>query len=158
MRYWLAKSEPEAYSIADLARDKEGVWDGVRNYQVRNLMRDEMRAGDKVIFYHSNAGKETGAVGIMVVAGAAVADELQFMPASTYYDPSARRDAPRWLALPVRYQETFQRPVRLPTMRADRRLKGMRMLARGNRLSITPVTKEEFDRIVTLGRSEGEVG
>ncbi len=152
VRYWLCKSEPEVFSLADLARKGETLWDGVRNYQVRNLLRDEMRVGDKALFYHSST-KAVGVVGEMAVVGGAVTDPLQFDPKSQYYDPKSTMEAPRWLAVTVRYVRTFPRLVPLPLLRTDPVLSGMRILERGNRLSITAVTKAQYDRIVKLGMS-----
>lgn len=150
LRYWLCKSEPEAFSIADLAKKGEALWDGVRNYQVRNLLRDEVQVGDRALFYHSST-KEVGVVGEMEVVGEAVPDPLQFDPKSQYYDPKSTKVAPRWLAVTVRYVRTFPHLVPLSLLRTDPVLSGMRILERGNRLSITAVTKAEYDRIVQLG-------
>jgi predicted RNA-binding protein with PUA-like domain len=153
VRYWLCKSEPEAFSIADLAKKGEALWDGVRNYQVRNLLRDEVRVGDKALFYHSST-KAVGVVGEMEVVGAAVPDPLQFDRKSQYYDPKSSKESPRWLAVTVRYVQTFPNLVPLSVLRADPQLAGMRILERGNRLSITAVTKAEYNRIVQLGTTK----
>ena len=150
VRYWLFKSEPDAFSISDLARTRAVLWDGVRNYQVRNLLRDEIREGDRALFYHSST-KEVGVVGEMAVVGGAVTDPLQFDPKSQYYDPKSTKEAPRWLAVTVRYVRTFPRLVPLPLLRTDPALSGMQILERGNRLSITAVTKAQYDRIIRLG-------
>jgi predicted RNA-binding protein with PUA-like domain len=147
------KSEPEAFSITDLATKGEALWDGVRNYQVRNLMRDEMRVGDCALFYHSST-KAVGVVGEMEVAGQAVPDPLQFDTRSQYFDPKSPKEAPRWLAVPVRFVRTFPKLVPLSVLRRDPALATMRILERGNRLSITAVTKAEYDRIVRLGAAK----
>jgi predicted RNA-binding protein with PUA-like domain len=151
MNYWLMKNEPEAYSIDDLARDGVGRWDGIRNYQVRNMLRDEFTIDDLAIFYYSNAGAKTGAVGVMEVASAAYTDPLQFEPASKYYDERSLKENPRWLCVDVRFKEVFQKPVLLPEMRTDKALKTLQILKRGNRLSVTRLNKKEFERLVALG-------
>lgn len=153
MNYWLMKNEPEAYSMDDLKRDGVGRWDGIRNYQVRNMLRDEFTVGDQAIFYYSNAGAKTGAVGVMEVAGLAYTDPLQFTPSSEYYDAGSKKEAPRWLCVDVRFVSSFEAPVLLPTMRTDKALASLQILKRGNRLSVTKLTKKEFDRICHLGAS-----
>ena len=153
MNYWLMKNEPEAYSLEDLKRDGMSRWDGIRNYQVRNMLRDEFTVGDKAIFYYSNAGVKTGAVGVMEVASAAYADPLQFMPTSEYYDARSKREAPRWLSVDVSFISAFLNPVLLPAMRTDKALASLQILKRGNRLSVTKLTKKEFDHICRLGKS-----
>jgi len=144
MRYWLMKSEPDEFSIDDLARAgrKGAPWTGVRNYQARNFMRDEMRVGDGVLFYHSSC-PEPGVAGIAEVSRPAYPDATQFDPKSEYYDAKATRDAPRWLHVDVRIVAKT-RLVPLAELREHRELAGMRILQRGNRLSITPVTAAEW--------------
>jgi predicted RNA-binding protein with PUA-like domain len=144
MRYWLMKSEPDEFSIDDLARAgrKGAPWTGVRNYQARNFMRDEMRVGDGVLFYHSSC-PEPGVAGIAEVSRPAYPDATQFDPKSEYYDAKATRDAPRWLHVDVRIVAKA-RLVPLAELREHRELAGMRILQRGNRLSITPVTAAEW--------------
>jgi predicted RNA-binding protein with PUA-like domain len=148
MRYWLFKSEPSSYSVDDLARDGVTGWTGVRNYQARNFMRDEMRPGDRGLFYHSSCD-EPGIAGIVEICAAARPDETQFDRKSRYYDRAATRDEPRWFNVEVRLVEKT-RLVGLDELRADKALKGMQILKRGNRLSITPVTPAEWKRIMTL--------
>ncbi len=143
-RYWLMKSEPSEYSITDLARAGVGQWDGVRNYQVRNMMRDEMQPGDLAFFYHSNAGNQTGIVGEMEIVSHAYPDPTQFDQAHDQYDPNATKDTPRWLCVDVRYQQAFTQPLLLTTMRHDSTLKDFSLLRRGNRLSILPLTAPEY--------------
>jgi predicted RNA-binding protein with PUA-like domain len=150
MKYWLIKNEPDCYSIDDLKRDKVEIWDGVRNYQVRNMMRNDMKKGNAAIFYHSNAGKETGAVGVMTICKEAYVDPTQFDPKSEHPDPKSSRDNPRWLAVDVRYKKKLKRLVSLQEMKEVKALHGMKILQKGNRLSITPITKTEFDKIVAL--------
>jgi predicted RNA-binding protein with PUA-like domain len=146
MRYWLMKSEPEAYSIDQLAKDKTAPWTGVRNYQARNFMRDQMAIGDKVLFYHSSCD-EPGIVGIAEVCKRAYPDETQFDKKSHYYDAKSTRDNPRWLHVDVKFVKKT-RSVGLPELRSHKTLVNMRILARGNRLSITPVDPAEWEYIV----------
>lgn len=142
------KSEPDAYSIDDLARDRTAPWTGVRNYQARNFMRDQMQKGDKVFFYHSSCD-EPGIVGIAEVCKLAYPDETQFDRKSDYYDPKATRDNPRWLHVDVRFVKKT-RVVSLDELRKHKALANMRVLARGNRLSITPVDPAEWEYINKL--------
>ncbi len=148
MRYWLMKSEPDEFSIDDLAAAPGRItpWFGVRNYQARNYMRDEMRVGDQAFFYHSSC-REPGIAGIVEVTSAPAADETQFDPKSPYFDAAASRDAPRWYCVNVRLVRRTPL-VKLADLRRERALAGMRVLARGNRLSITPVEAREWDLIV----------
>ena len=148
MRYWLMKSEPEAYSIDDLARDKSTNWNGVRNYQARNFMRDQMAVGDPVFFYHSNC-EEPGIVGIAEVCKLAYPDPSQFDRKSKYYDAESSREDPRWLNVDIRFVRKLG-PVSLTQLRSHDELSGMRILQRGNRLSITPVDPAEWKFIVRL--------
>jgi len=150
-RYWLFKSEPEAFSIDDLAVKNVAVWDGVRNYQVRNVMRDEMQMGDRALFYHSST-KDVGVVGEMEVVGTAFADPLQFDETSQYYEPKSTKEVPRWLAVNVKYIQKFPRLVPLSELRNDPVLAGMRILERGNRLSITPISVHEYTHLIALGK------
>ena len=148
MRYWLMKSEPADCSIDDLATrpDRTVPWYGVRNYQARNFMRDGMTVGDGVLFYHSGCA-EPGIAGIARVASSAYPDATQFDPASRYFDPKSTPAAPRWLHVDVQFV-CKTRLVGLPELRACPELVNMRVLARGNRLSITPVEPAEWRFIV----------
>ena len=148
MRYWLMKSEPEAYGIDDLAKDKSTHWNGVRNYQARNFMRDQMALGDPVFFYHSNC-EEPGIVGIAEVCKLAYPDESQFDRKSKYYDPESSREDPRWLNVDIGFVRRIG-PVTLAQLRSHEALAGMRILQRGNRLSITPVDPAEWKYILRL--------
>jgi predicted RNA-binding protein with PUA-like domain len=148
MRYWLIKSEPDAYSIDDLKRDKKTPWTGVRNYQARNFMRDQMKPGDRAFYYHSSC-ETPGIVGIAEVASTAYPDETQFDRKSKYYDETATREAPRWLHVDFKYVKKIG-PITLEELRRHKALAHMRILARGNRLSITPVDPAEWDYIVKL--------
>lgn len=151
MKYWLMKSEPDAYSIDHLAAEPGGVdhWDGIRNYQARNFMRDGMTPCDQAFFYHSNC-KEPGIAGIMEIAKAAYPDHTVFDPESNYFDPKSDPDNPRWLMVDVRFVRKFDRPVTLRVLREVPALKEMRLLARGNRLSIMPVTPKEWRCILKM--------
>src|SRR4051812_24516867 len=147
MRYWLMKSEPSDVSVDDLALmpDQSVAWYGVRNYQARNFMRDQMRVGDLVFFYHSSC-PEPGIAGIAKVASAAYPDETQFDKKSKYYDAAAKKEAPRWFHVDVKLVEKTPL-VPLAELRNHRELEGMRILQKGNRLSITPVDPREWDFI-----------
>ena len=149
MAYWLMKSEPDAYSIDDLERDGREMWDGIRNYQARNMMRDDMRIGDEVIFYHS-ACKEPAAVGIMKIASRPYSDPTQFDPESKYYDPKSNEDEPRWQLVDVEFVRKFSRPLTLKELRTEPGLDGMILLRRGNRLSVMPVEKQHWDLLLGL--------
>ena len=147
MAYWLMKSEPDTYSIDDLKRDGRDMWDGIRNYQARNMMRDDMRIGDKVFFYHSNC-KEPGIVGIMKVASEPYADPTQFHPESKYYDPKSSEEDPRWLLVDVEFVRKLSRTITLTELKAQPLLDGMILLRRGNRLSIMPVDEQHWALIL----------
>ena len=149
MQYWLMKSEPDVFSIDDLKRVRVEPWDGIRNYQARNFMRDDMKKGDQVFFYHSNCD-EPGIVGIMKVAGKPYPDPTQFDPESNYHDPKSDPDNPRWLLVDVRYVKKLKRTVTLKEMKEEPALEGMRLLMRGNRLSIMPVEKNHWDHILDM--------
>jgi len=145
MRFWLMKSEPSEYSIDDLARDGGVAWFGVRNYQARNFMRDQMQVGDGVLFYHSTCA-EPGIAGLAEVSTAAYPDATQFDASGKYFDPKATQENPRWFNVEVRFiKET--RLISLAELRAAPELATMRILAKGNRLSITPVDPDEWNFI-----------
>lgn len=148
--YWLMKSEPDEASIDDLASAPRQTlpWTGVRNYQARNFMRDAMRVGDGVLFYHSSCA-QPGIAGLARVAGTACPDTTQFDPASPYFDPKARPEAPRWLQLDVALDRKT-RLLPLAEMRRCPELATMQVLQRGNRLSITPVSADEWAAVLRL--------
>ena len=150
MNYWLMKSEPSEVSVDDaLAAPKSTVpWTGVRNYQARNFMRDGMRVGDGVLFYHSSCA-EPGIVGIARVASTPSPDPTQFQPKSPYYDPASKQESPRWLLVDVQVLKKT-RNLTLPELRADPQLQDLVVLRRGNRLSITPVEPRHWKRILKL--------
>lgn len=154
-RYWLVKSEPSAYSIDDLKRDKSTLWDGVRNYQARNLMR-EMKVGDEALFYHSNA-EPPAVVGIMEISAQAEPDPTQFDSGDSHYDPKATPSNPIWFGVRVRFKKKFDRPVSLPEIREHKALQNMVLLNR-SRLSVQPVSDKEFKIISELGSAKVEKG
>jgi predicted RNA-binding protein with PUA-like domain len=145
------KSEPEVYSITDLQRDGTTCWDGVRNYQARNFMRDDMRVGDGVLFYHSNA-QPMGIYGVASVVRAAYPDHTAFDPSDPHYDPKSDPANPTWMMVDVGYVGTFETPVTLATLKATPALEKMLVIQRGSRLSVQPVTREEWDIIMALGK------
>ncbi|WP_449425751.1 EVE domain-containing protein [Rhodanobacter lindaniclasticus] len=143
------KSEPDAFSIDDLKHKKREAWDGVRNYQARNYMRDGMRVGDKVFFYHSNCA-EPGIVGIAAVATDAYPDPSQFDPKSKYFDPGSSRDNPRWMLVDVKFVKKLKRTITLKELQADSALDGMVLLRKGSRLSVQPVEAAHWEHILAL--------
>jgi len=150
-RYWLMKTEPEAFSIDDLRRRPGGVepWDGVRNYQARNLMRDEMRVGDGVLFYHSSVDPP-GVVGLAEVAREGYPDATAFDPRDPHYDPKSDPGNPRWYRVDVRFVRAFPRMVTLETLRRTPGLEAMKVVQRGMRLSVQPVTPQEWEIVLKL--------
>lgn len=152
-RYWLIKSEPTAYSIDHLKRDKSTLWEGVRNYQARNFMMQEMKAGDEALFYHSNA-EPPGAMGIAEVIGPAEPDPTQFDANDSHYDPKATPAKPIWYCVRVKFKQKFARQVSLPEMRELKELQNMVLLRKGSRLSIQAVTEKEFKLVSKLGASK----
>ncbi len=153
------KSEPSVYGIDDLQRDKRTSWGGVRNYQVRNMFRDDFARDDVAFFYHSSCA-EPGIVGTMKILGKAYPDPGQFDPESEYFDPRSKRESPSWLAVDVRIQHRFRRPLSLDELRRHPELEGMLILRRGNRLSVTPVTGAEAQAILKMdvGAPSGATG
>lgn len=150
-RYWLLKSEPSVFSFADLKASPKRTtsWEGVRNYQARNLMK-EMRQGDEAIFYHSNADPPA-AVGTVTIVREAYPDDEQFDPASRYHDPKSDPESPRWVMVDVRYGRAFRRPVPLAELRERRSLAKMELLRKGSRLSVQPVRAAEWRTILKMG-------
>ncbi len=151
MNYWLFKSEPEAFSISDLAAcpRKTDHWDGIRNYQARNLMRDQMKKGDLGFFYHSSCAVP-GVVGTVEVVREAYPDHTALDSNAKYYDPKATVDDPRWVMVDLRLRRTFKRVISLQALKANDALAEMKLLKRGNRLSIQPVTEHEWQVIMAM--------
>ena len=149
MAYWLMKSEPDTYSIDDLKRDKREHWDGIRNYQARNMMRDDMKVGDEVFFYHS-ACKEPGVVGVMKVASKPYPDPTQFDPKSNYHDPKSNPDDPRWILVDVQFFKKLKRLISLTEIKANPALNDMILVRRGNRLSIMPISEQHWNLILGM--------
>lgn len=152
--YWLMKSEPDAYSIDDLARDGKTYWDGIRNYQARNFIRDDMRIGDRVLYYHSNA-KPPGIVGIAEVVSEAYPDPTQFDASSKYYDPKSSPDDPRWLLVDIAFVARFDEIVSLTALKEDAALDGMLVIRRGQRLSVQPVEERHYVHVLDVAGFEG---
>lgn len=152
MRHWLMKTEPDVFSIDDLERVGTEPWDGIRNYMARNYMRDDMKVGDKVLFYHSNA-KPPGVAGLARIASRAYPDPTQFDPESKYHDPTSDPGDPRWLLVDVAFVEKLPRFVGLDELRTRPELEGMVLLNK-SRLSVQPVDKQHFDFIVELARKK----
>ncbi|PXV59599.1 Predicted RNA-binding protein, contains PUA-like domain [Dyella jiangningensis] len=148
-QYWLMKSEPDAFSIDDLKKKGQEHWDGVRNYQARNFMRDGMRIGDKIFFYHSNCA-EPGIVGIAEVATDAYPDPSQFDPKSKYFDAASSRDNPRWMLVDVKFVKKLKRTITLKELQAEPALAEMALVRKGNRLSVMPVGAEEWRHILAM--------
>ena len=151
MNYWLIKSEPNKYSWADLVRDGKTYWDGVRNYQARNFMRDGMNRGDLVFFYHSNC-EQPGIVGIAKVVKQAYPDFTAFDPKDKHFDAKSTPENPRWYMVDIQYQRKFKRVIALTELKnhADRQLEDFALLRRGNRLSVLPVNEKQWKFILSL--------
>ena len=149
-RYWLMKTEPGEYSLEDLKRQKHQTdhWDGVRNYQARNFMRDDMQVGDGVLFYHS--GKKPAVVGTARIVRAGYPDHTAWDPKSDHYDPKSTPENPIWFMVDIRFESEFKHPLPLKALRNVPGLEDMILLRRGNRLSVMPVTPQEYARIVEL--------
>jgi len=150
MNYWLMKSEPTVFGIDDLARrpGKRDFWDGVRNYQARNSLR-EMKKGDLAFFYHSNAD-ETGIAGIVKIVGEATPDPTAFDPKDHHYDPKSNPDKPAWYGVDVKFERKLKRVITLAELKSRRELKTMKLLQPGSRLSVMPVEKKHWDAILKL--------
>lgn len=152
MNYWLMKTEPDEFSIDDLAKKKTEPWSGVRNYQARNFMRDGMKVGDGVFFYHSSC-EVPGIVGIAEVGTAAYPDPTQFDPRSDYFDAASKRTEPRWLMVDVKFKRKLKRNITLAELKEKTQLHDMVLLRPGSRLSVMPVSKTHWDFILGLERS-----
>lgn len=152
MNYWLFKSEPDEYSIDHLKKDKKCLWEGVRNYQARNIMRDECKKGDLILYYHSST-KLTGVYGIAEVSKIGIPDPSQFDKKSNYFDEKATKDNPRWICVEVKFKEKFKSPVLREVLKENKKLKDMMVLKKGSRLSIQPVTKKEFSEVLNMSKA-----
>ncbi len=155
MKYWLMKSEPDAYSIEDLAAQKKKTdhWDGIRNYQARNFIRDDMATRDLAFFYHSNC-ESPAVVGIIEIVSSAYPDHTAFDPTEKYYDSKSDPDNPRWFMIDVQLVKRFRNKVTLVEIRSESKLKNMKLVQKGNRLSILPLTEREWKHILMMA---GEV-
>jgi predicted RNA-binding protein with PUA-like domain len=150
-RYWLLKTEPETYCIDDLVRDKRSIWEGVRNYQARNFLRDDLQVGDQALFYHSKT-KTPGVAGVVKIVRAGYPDPTQWDKKSKYFDKKAASDKPIWYAVDVELEEVFDKFVTLRELKQSRALDGLMVLKKGMMLSIQPVEKHHFELIVYMGK------
>jgi len=148
-KYWLVKSEPDIFSIDDLKEVNQEPWDGVRNYQARNFMRDEMKIGDLVLFYHSNA-KPPGIAGLATVSKEAYPDHTSWDKKSKYYDPKSTPDNPRWFMVEVKFKKKFKRLIPLDELKSSPKLQEMKLVKKGARLSVMPVEKSEYEHILKM--------
>lgn len=151
INYWLLKSEPNSYSINDLKRDRITPWDGVRNYQARNFMRDDMQVGDRILFYHSNANPP-GVAGVGEVVSAPYPDPTQFDLSSKYLDPKATKEKPRWFLVDIKFIDKFENFVSLGYLKSQKIFDDMEVTRQGSRLSVQPAKKKHFEAITKRGR------
>lgn len=156
MGYWLMKSEPDVYGIDHLERDGREPWDGIRNYQVRNMIRDDMQVGDKAFFYHSRC-KAPAVVGVMSIVSEAYPDPFQFDSDSQYFDAGSDPENPRWLLRDVAFERKLERPITLKELKAHPALETFQLNKKGNRLSIFPVSKDQWELILSLEHEEPAV-
>jgi predicted RNA-binding protein with PUA-like domain len=150
-RHWLIKSESDEYSIADLKRDGKTTWEGVRNFEARNFMRDKMQPGDLAFFYHSNS-KPSGIAGLARVVQVGIPDPTQFKKKSDYYDPTSPKDDPRWRMIEVEFVEQFKEVLSLDRLKEEKALAKMWLLQKGQRLSVQPVAEAHFAHILKMAR------
>ncbi|MFT3837322.1 MAG: EVE domain-containing protein [Myxococcaceae bacterium] len=153
MRFWLMKSEPDVFSIDDLARERTTGWEGVRNYEARNIMRDLMKPGDQVLFYHSNA-KPSGVAGLAKVDGLPIPDPTQFDRRSPYYDAASTAAAPRWQMVRIAFVQRFRDVLPLERLKAHKALEGMALLRKGQRLSVQAVQPKHFRAVLKLANAD----
>lgn len=151
MNHWLMKSEPGCYSLDDLKRDKKTAWTGVRNYQARNFMRDEMKIGDLVLFYYSNA-EPSGVAGVAKICAVAHPDETAWDENDQHYDPKSTPENPIWVNVDVAFIEKFPKFVSLAELKAEPELRGMMVLQKGSRLSVQPVSEAHFQWVLKMGK------
>ncbi len=147
--YWLIKSEPTCYSIDDLARDRQTLWTGVRNYQARNFMRDEMKPGDLALFYHSST-EVIGVVGVAEISGPSVFDKTALDKKDDHFDPKATRQDPIWYAAQIKFKRKLAKPVTLVQIKFNPKLKGIMVAATGSRLSVQPVSEAHYKEIIAM--------
>ena len=152
-KHWLMKSEPTTYSLQDLQKSGKDLWDGVRNYQARNFMMQDMQVGDKVLFYHSNA-KPAGVAGLATISKKAKPDPTAFDPSSPYYDSTSTPTKPRWFCVEVAFKAFFKRFVPLEELRKEKALAKMALLKKGQRLSVMPITKKEYEHIIWMSNQK----
>ncbi len=150
-KYWIMKSEPSEYSIDDLKKDGEEFWDGIRNYQVRNMFRDEMKVGDKALFYHSST-KVVGVVGEMEVIKGAEPDQTQFDKKNKHYDSGSTKEDPRWLGVTLKFISKFNHIVTLDEIKRNNFFSDLALIKKGNRLSVMPISKKHYEELVKLGK------
>ena len=149
MKYWLMKNEPEDYSIDNLKNDKTQPWDGIRNYQVRNMIRDDMKKGDYAFFYHSNC-ETPGIYGLMEICKESYSDHTAFNKKAKYYDKKSKPEAPTWLMVDVKFKRKLKKVISLTELKSHKKLSNMKVVQRGNRLSITEVSKQDWLYILSL--------
>lgn len=151
-QYWLIKSEPDVFSLEDLKKESDSTthWDGVRNYQARNFMRDEMKLGDLILYYHSNCDK-VGVVGIAKVVREGYPDHTAWESGSKHFDPKSTPENPCWIMVDIKWQQAFKHTVTLQEIKSTPELSDMRVVQRGQRLSVQPVEKKHFDKVVEMG-------
>lgn len=154
MNYWLMKTEPSVFSLQDLKEcpDQTAEWEGVRNYQARNLLRDDFKVGDRVLFYHS-ATKIPAIVGTALVVREAYPDDTAWSPESNYFDPKSSPENPRWVMVDIRFEGEFSQPLPLAELRENPALENMMLLRKGMRLSIQPVTGQEFEAVLAMAQA-----
>ena len=152
MNYWLFKTEPESFSIEDLDKSKNQTtfWDGVRNYRARNILRDEIKKGDSVLFYHSSTDP-LAIMGYCEVVKEGYQDHTQFDPKNDHFDPKAKKESPTWFMVDIKLVKEFKTPVTLDQIRSNPKLKNITLIQKGNRLSVMPVSKSEFEEILRMG-------
>lgn len=150
--YWIFKSEPNVFSIDDLERDQTTYWDGVRNYEARNYLRDKIKKGDIVLFYHSNC-KAPGIYGICEVVKEGYPDFTQFDSSNKYFDPDSKKDNPTWFMVDIKFIKKLKRAITLDEMKKNPKLEKMRLLKKGNRLSIIPIHQREYEEIIKMSET-----
>ena len=150
-KYWLMKSEPNVYSIDDLKKDKTTYWDGVRNYQARNFLRDEIKKGDEVLFYHSNA-EPPGIAGVAKVTKDGYPDPSAFDKKSKYFDTKSKKEKPTWFVVDIQFSKKFKEILALNDLKEVKALEGMPLLQRGQRLSVQPVSEKQWQTILKLAK------